>query len=495
MKLKILKIITLFAATAMLVFAPVVSMAGSRDFEEDVLLLAQEDGDDLDELDEMDDAEEESGLDDVELGSEELPAEPTPATPDGGDAPLSGDELEVEEEGDGAGADESDVLPPPEVDKSRVPQVYVVQPGDNLWDIANRYFLNPYQWNYIYGLNKFIEDADLIFPGEPITMYPKVEVETPIVEVGPGGEEDIEGAEPDEIVEDLPVDTPPEQVLEGRDGFLENIGIELPAEIMAPSDMERLRNKWPPMSPNKLFFGQRGSEGYIAFLENSELEKAGYVVGQPDAESRVEIAEGDKVYINRGRIHGVAEKDRFYIFRVTEEVDHPGNGELMGNLIKYTGVLEVKDVRESVSTCKVTKSFMEIDPLRTQYGGVVSGDRITPFEKASTVVRTKMTSDDIEGYIVATRNDRISLSNADIVYIDKGEKDGVKVGFIFHVFKRGKELENPDDDQEMRLPAGAMGELVILSTRPHSSTAIVTVTLREFKIGDKVTTTVLKDDR
>ncbi len=57
--------------------------------------------------------------------------------------------------------------------KARQPEVYVVQPGDNLWDIAasGKIYDDPYLWPLLYRANQDqIVDADLIYPGQRLRV-------------------------------------------------------------------------------------------------------------------------------------------------------------------------------------------------------------------------------------------------------------------------------------------------------------------------------------
>ena len=50
--------------------------------------------------------------------------------------------------------------------------IYVVQTGDNLWDIASRFMNSPYYWPKIWERNTFIIDPHLIYPGDVLNLYP-----------------------------------------------------------------------------------------------------------------------------------------------------------------------------------------------------------------------------------------------------------------------------------------------------------------------------------
>ena len=53
-----------------------------------------------------------------------------------------------------------------------VAQPYIVQPGDTLWDIAQRMFADPFRWLDIWERNPAITNPDLIYPGDKIWFDP-----------------------------------------------------------------------------------------------------------------------------------------------------------------------------------------------------------------------------------------------------------------------------------------------------------------------------------
>ena len=52
-----------------------------------------------------------------------------------------------------------------------VPETYVVKKGDTLWDIAEHFLDDPFQWPDIWKKNTFINDPHWIYPGQILTFF------------------------------------------------------------------------------------------------------------------------------------------------------------------------------------------------------------------------------------------------------------------------------------------------------------------------------------
>ncbi|QHJ12342.1 hypothetical protein FX988_02599 [Paraglaciecola mesophila] len=54
--------------------------------------------------------------------------------------------------------------------KDSAPEVYVVKPGDTLWDISNLFLYKPWHWPQIWRTNTQIINPHLIFPGDELRL-------------------------------------------------------------------------------------------------------------------------------------------------------------------------------------------------------------------------------------------------------------------------------------------------------------------------------------
>ena len=47
-------------------------------------------------------------------------------------------------------------------------EIHIIVEGDTLWDLAGRYFENPFLWPQLWDANRYVENPHLIYPGDPL---------------------------------------------------------------------------------------------------------------------------------------------------------------------------------------------------------------------------------------------------------------------------------------------------------------------------------------
>jgi hypothetical protein len=320
------------------------------------------------------------------------------------------------------------------------PQLHVVRSGDTLWDICFLYFNNPWEWPRIWSYNPEITNPHWIYPGDRVRLYP-------------------EGQGPIDVPE--PSDGPPPANGEGED----------PAEL---AELDAA-----PSAPRRPQDGVRLRQ--LTFVDQDTRDAAFTIVGA--VEERTMLSEGDSVYLEYPSRNPPEEGKRYTIYAETSTVRHPNGQQVIGSYARILGELEVVSVRDG----KRARAF-----ITDSVDAIERGNKVGPLQRTFRTVAPKRNAVDLQGTIVALAGDEQLIDQNKVVFIDKGKDDGVEVGNRMFVVRRGDALESPRSSNpsvgqdDRRFPARAIGEILIVETGKRVSTALVTLALREFGVGDGV---------
>lgn len=303
---------------------------------------------------------------------------------------------------------------------------YIIKKGDTLWDISKGELRDPFLWPKIWKENPEIKNPDLIYPDR------KIKIPLHLKEVAP---KEIAPKPVEEAIPAIPEIKPK----------IKEVKKEEPVVKIKPVEKKYLVDKDTLIS-----------SGYIA----ESIHSKGKVIGAPN--ERTIFGKGDYAYIKA--INSTKIGDRFYIIHSTGEVKHPETGDMMGYLIEVVGVAEVIGEESDQTKVKITASF----------GEVTVGDLLNDYYEIEQpfLVDNPRTST-ISGFIVAAKQRRILNAQYDIVYIDRGRKDGIEIGDIVSTISKNKS----------NIPNGI---IQIISTKEKTATAIIRKCEKEVKPGDKI---------
>lgn len=217
------------------------------------------------------------------------------------------------------------------------------------------------------------------------------------------------------------------------------------------------------------------------------LDSAGYVVptAQPLAtifhavEERQSLSTGDHIVIDAGANRHVQLGDWFTIIRQSPAIHHPVTTQPAGSMVATLGYATAVQVQASAAVLRLTKTFDAVE----------LGDQVTRFEPPQPQVSEAAAppvARSVSGYITAAKDGKVSLGEGDIVYLDRGQAEGVQIGDRFNIFREGDRVQHPITRRSIRLPRQVFGHLRVLDTRQHTATAVVTSSQREVSAGAPV---------
>jgi hypothetical protein len=297
---------------------------------------------------------------------------------------------------------------------------YIIKKNDTLWDISDSKLEDPFLWPKLWNVNPQIENPDLIFPGTKILIPSREE----LTRMPPFPAKRIPAALPSRAKEE------PE-----------------------PKHIFKM-----PERPVQRYIVDKNlyiASGWIA----DELSSVGKVIHIYGTHSIA--GKGDIVYLELNE--EVKSEKRFFTVKDVKIVKHPVTQKPLGHQIRVTGILEVIGMDNNTPKAKVKISFEEIE----------IGNWLLPYkEMEPPPIPEKIRTPKIQGYIVESHTNSYLSGKGDIVFLDKGYNDGLRVGDVFSVISE--------------LPVeSAIGTLQIVSLQPSTSSAVVLKSTQEVSIGSK----------
>ncbi|KPK25280.1 MAG: hypothetical protein AMK69_14725 [Nitrospira bacterium SG8_3] len=328
------------------------------------------------------------------------------------------------------------------------PQTHVVQRGDTLWDICEKYYGDPNLWPKLWQMNPFITNPHLLKPGDLVTLLEGVPVRR---------------AEVEQEEKEMPVKK-----------------AEEPKPITAPAvtgiDVSGLTNVQA-----------------LGHLSVKEVDPWGFVLASESG--RELLAQGETIFLHLNNGKAAKPGDQFNICKSSPLIKHPITGEKIGYILSVLGRVVVEEEvglgfgggafykKEGVYKAKIEEYFRELNV----------GDLVLPFEPISQCVQPISLDEPLVGNIVATQDQRSLVASNRVVYLDHGFNDGVRRGNIFEVVRthlvrdpvKG-EMDFISKPRSIILPDIPIGTIMVLESRPDTSTAIVISANEEFLIGTYV---------
>lgn len=221
-----------------------------------------------------------------------------------------------------------------EVKKTEEEKIYLVQRGDTLWEIAEKFYKNPFEWKKIHSANPEIKNPDLIYPGERLVI--PLEAVAPVEEVAP--------LEEVTAVEKI---TP---VLEMEEEKVEisTVTVEVSAPLEEKKEIAISRDKYMKM---------KFTLGNLVVPEKWQFD--GLLT--KEKEKKILISAGDTVYLNIGSKKGLEPKMYYFVYRKGEKTYHPETGKLLGRNVMRIGLIEIIETKENLSIARVITSSEAIE--------------------------------------------------------------------------------------------------------------------------------------
>lgn len=310
-----------------------------------------------------------------------------------------------------------------------VPETYIVQKGDTLWGIAGMYLREPWLWPELWDVNPQIDNPHLIYPGDELYL--------------------------------VWVDGQPRlRMRRGREVTLTPNMRVSPLNLAIP--LIPLDEIGPWLMRHRI-------------MDAEELNHSAYVVaGDQD---HLISGSGDGIY-GRGPF---PEGERAYaIFRAGEIYVDPFTEERLGYQAQDIGNARLLSANtDEVTELQITRVTEEVR----------IGDRLVPLQERvlDATFHPRAPDAPIEGgYMIAVDGGLTQIGAMSIVVLNKGKRDGVRIGHVLAVYQAGPLKFDQVAESNVRLPDVRAGLAMVFEAFDKASYAVILKASRPLKVMDKV---------
>ena len=313
------------------------------------------------------------------------------------------------------------------------PVEYVVQEGDTLWDLSQKYLSDAWLWPEIWQINEQIDNPHLIYPGDVIGLvYNGSEVKVSVKK---------------------------------RSAAAKGV-----IKLTPSARISSLANAIPAIPMTAISSFMTSSR----IVKSKQLKSAPYVVAGDD--SRILAGGGGKVY---ARGFGKAEPEVGYgIFRKGQVFVDPDTSEILGLEAREVGAGSVAAWDGDVATLSLSNAREE----------VMIGDKLLTSEDRQVVANFVPSAppEDAYGRMIAVLGGVTQIGQYHVVVINQGSRDGVVEGNVLAIYKTGKAIIDRVTRAKVRLPSERAGLLMLFRVFDKVSYGLVLKALRPLSVGDEV---------
>ena len=308
-----------------------------------------------------------------------------------------------------------------------IPDKYTVKKGDTLWDISDFFLKTPWLWPEIWYANPQIRNPHLIYPGDIISL--------------------------------VYIDGKPRLMLQRGDRV-----VKLSPQIRElPND--KAIDAIPLEAINNFLSRNR-------VVEEGELEAAPYVIA--GSEKRLLSGQNDDFYA-RGQFD---DTPTYGIYRKGDAYRDPDTGEVLGIRAQDIGSAKLKTLEDDIATLMATRTVEEIRV----------GERLLPHEerRIESTFYPSAPEEQLEGTIMTVEGGISQVGHLDVVSINRGERDGLTIGNVLAIYKRGETVVDRIAKEKVTLPAERAGLVMVFRSFEKMSFGLVLKASRPLAVNDIV---------
>jgi hypothetical protein len=325
----------------------------------------------------------------------------------------------------------------PDVVKPDRPERYIVKKGDTLWDLSAKFLKNPWLWPEMWHINTQIRNPHLIYPGDVVLLYY--------------------------------VDGKPYLTLEGSAGTRPTLPAGVGTVKLKPTIRLETLNQAIDTLPRTAI---------AAFISNprvlteKQFEEAPYVFSS--RETHLINGQGDRVYVRNVQDDQQIE---YVVIRKGDAYVDPDTDEVLG--------YEAQDIADARMVRVADPSTIVITRVRKE---VLTGDNLIAHleQKINFNFFPRAPRHKVSGKIIAVYDGLTQIGQFNVVILNRGEQDGMKIGHVLAVYQAGTYVRDNKTGDDVLLPEERAGLLMVFRVFEKLSYGIIMEAERALKVLDSV---------
>ncbi|MES2822056.1 MAG: LysM domain-containing protein [Pseudomonadota bacterium] len=315
--------------------------------------------------------------------------------------------------------------------KAGHPNDYTVKKGDTLWDISSTFLNSPWKWPEIWQANPQIENPHLIFPGDLIKLFymdgqPRITSERTL------------------------------KLIPGEGGKLSpRVRVQQNSDAISTIPLDRINS----------FLS------HSLVVDAADLKNAPYLLAGP--QKRIVVGAGDTAYARGSFSESLT---NYGVYRQGEVFFDPKTKEVLGVHALGVGSVSVQSFKGDIATVGVIRANEEIR----------IGDRLLLSEDRpmTSTFYPSSPEGDIQGTIIAVEGGVTQVGKYNVVMVNQGEREGIKVGNVLAIYKKGELVVDRVSGGKVALPDERAGLLMVFRTFKKMSFGLVLEADRQLSVGD-----------
>lgn len=285
----------------------------------------------------------------------------------------------------------------------------------------------------------------------------------------------------------------PHWIYPGDEIRLKSLGISMsqaggggPTQPQDDKGISSLVDRRRQVPNNTIFLRDQG------FIDNTQDQNWGEIIGSPV--DKMFLSDYDSVYVKMAGNRDVKLGQELTVFRPVRQV--PG-----GQVVQIQGTVRVDswNPKARIARGQIIETLDVIE----------RGARMGPVMRKFSITPPARNESDVSAHVVASVHQHEFYGQNQVVFVDKGEKDGLKPGNRLFIIRKGDawrqslasdtdatrialESNSPAETESVPTPRNAaalpeevVGELRVVDVREHTATCILTQSRSEIETGDQ----------